>query len=218
MVKDVIIIGASGHGAEVHEYILYNERIKQNKELRIVGFLDEKKSYYDKYQFSAPFLGSITGHAILPDVFYLIAIANVKIRSMVVSDYLQRGARFLTLVHGSAYIASSAIIGEGAVIGPNVSVGPNAVIGDFCLINARCSIAHDTRIGKFNCLSPNVCLSGATIVGDRNFFGINSATLQKITIGNDNTIQAGMIIDQDIENDTTVFYRYKERVIAIPKK
>lgn len=216
--KDVIIIGASGHGAEIHEYILAHEKLTGQKEFRIVGLLDEKKEYYERYAYTAPFLGPITGHTVKNNVWYIIAIANIKIRKMVVEDFLSSGARFTSFFHPTAYISSSAKIGNGVVIGPNANIGPNAVVGDFCLINSRCSIAHDSVLGSFNCLSPNVCLSGSTTIGNGNFFGINSATLQGVTIGDFNIIQAGMIIDQDIGNESTIFYRFKEKVIAIPRK
>ncbi|MGB9747752.1 MAG: acetyltransferase [Bacteroidales bacterium] len=215
---DIIIVGSGGHGAEIHEYILFHAQYTGRKDFNIIGMLDDKKDYYDRYSYTAPFLGPITGHVIAKNASYIIAIANIRVRKMVVEDYLSKGARFITFIHPTAYISPTASIGTGVVIGPHANIGPNAKIGDYCLINSRCSIAHDSVLGSFNCLSPNVCLSGATIVGDGNFFGINSATLQGIKIGNFNTIQAGMIIDMEIGNETTVFHRFKEKVIAKPKE
>ena len=57
----------------------------------------------------------------------------------------------------------------------------------------------------------------ATEVGHGNLFGINSATIPSIKVGNNNKIAAGMVLDQNIGDDSVVFYRFKERVIAIPK-
>ena len=50
-----------------------------------------------------------------------------------------------------------------------------------------------------------------------NLFGINSATIPSIKVGNNNKIAAGMVLDQNVGDDSVVFYRFKERVIAIPK-
>jgi bifunctional N-acetylglucosamine-1-phosphate-uridyltransferase/glucosamine-1-phosphate-acetyltransferase GlmU-like protein len=72
-------------------------------------------------------------------------------------------------------------------------------------------------IGNFNSISPNVCFSGFSQVGDDNIFGINSATLPSVKVGNRNKIAAGMILDRDVGNDTVVFHRFRERVFAVPK-
>ncbi len=216
--KNIIVVGASGHAAEINDYLAYNEKITGIKEFNLLGFLDDNEAYYHKYAYPAPFLGPITNHEIQPDIFYIIAIANVKIRKMVVEDYLSRGAKFTGFIHCMAYISASAKIGEGVVIAPYANVGPNAVIGDFTLLNSRCSVAHDCVVGQFNFITPNVSLSGNTQVGDCNTFGINSATIPGICIGNRNKIEAGMIVEKNIGDDSVIFHKFKERVIAIPKQ
>jgi bifunctional N-acetylglucosamine-1-phosphate-uridyltransferase/glucosamine-1-phosphate-acetyltransferase GlmU-like protein len=55
-------------------------------------------------------------------------------------------------------------------------------------------------------------------VGDENLFGINSATIPGVKVGNRNKIAAGMVLDGDIGDDSVVFYRFKERVIAVPRQ
>ncbi len=215
--KEVIIIGSGGHGAELDDYINYNNSIRGSEELKIIGYLDDNPANYSKYLFSAPLIGGVKDHEVRKDIYYIIGIANLKYRQKFVDQYLKSGAKFLTLVHASAYISRSSEIGVGAIIGPNVNLGPNAQIGDFTFINARSSIGHDTVVGKHNFISPNVCFSGFTKVGDGNLFGINSATLPEIKIGNNNKIMAGMVLDRDIGDGTTVFHRFRERVIAIPK-
>ena len=105
----------------------------------------------------------------------------------------------------------------GSIIDPNVNIGPNVKVGSFTLVNSRCSLGHDTIVGDFNFISPNTCLSGFPEVGNDNLFGINSATLPGIKIGNRNKISAGMIIDTDVGDSSVVFYRFKERIIAIPR-
>jgi len=97
------------------------------------------------------------------------------------------------------------------------NIGPNVKIGDFTLVNSRCSLGHDTHLGKYNFICPNVCFSGFTTIGDENLFGINSATIPGIKVGNNNKIAAGMVLDKNVGNDEVVFYRFKEKVIALPK-
>ncbi|SMO50567.1 sugar O-acyltransferase, sialic acid O-acetyltransferase NeuD family [Saccharicrinis carchari] len=215
---ELIIIGAGGHAAELNEYINYAPCQSEAQQIKIKGFLDDNAKSYEAYQFTAPYLGSINEHIIAKDTCYLMAIANLKYRRPIIERFLAKGAKFISFIHKTALVSPSAVIGEGSIIGPNVNLGPNVKIGEFNLINSRCSLGHDTRVGNFNFISPNVCFSGFTTIGHENLFGINSVTIPQITIGNNNKIAAGMVIDQNVKDDSTVFYRFKEKVIAVPKK
>jgi UDP-3-O-[3-hydroxymyristoyl] glucosamine N-acyltransferase len=57
-----------------------------------------------------------------------------------------------------------------------------------------------------------VGLAGHAQIGDENFFGIRSTVLPNIVVGNRNTVQAGMMVDSHVGDDTTVFYRFKEKL------
>jgi sugar O-acyltransferase (sialic acid O-acetyltransferase NeuD family) len=216
IMKEIIVIGAGGHAAEIDEYILYNQN-SGISDYTVIGFLDDNPLSYKKYRFSAPFLGNIKTHCVRKDVFYVIAIANIEFRKPIVNLFLKEQASFCTIVHYTSYVSPSAKIGIGVVLAPYANVGPNAVIGDFTLVNARASIGHDSIIGLNNFVSPNVSFSGNTVVGDDNLFGINSATIPGIQIGSRNKVAAGMIVDKNIEDDCVVFHRFKEKVIAILK-
>lgn len=215
--KKIIIVGSGGHGAELSDYIQYNERVTNVREFEIIGYLDDNPVNYSNYKFGAPLIGGVRNHQIRPDVEYLMGIANLTYRKLFVDQYTSAGARFISLVHHTAYISDSASLGKGVVIGPMVNLGPNSVIGDYTMLNSRCSMGHDTKVGEFNFISPNVCFSGFTEIGDGNLFGINSATIPGIKVGNNNKIMAGMVLDKNVGNDEVVFYRFKEKVIAVPK-
>jgi sugar O-acyltransferase (sialic acid O-acetyltransferase NeuD family) len=214
---DVIIIGAGGHAAEIDEYILYCQKVTGNEELNIIGFLDDNPGNYARYKLSAPLIGGARDHKVIKGHGYIIGIANLQYRRLFVDRYKAEGANFVSFIHCGAYVSGSAVIGEGSIICPNANIGPNVKIGKYTLINSRCSIGHDTIVGDYNFISPNVCFSGFTEVGDENLFGINSAIIPGIKVGSRNKIAAGMILDQNIGNDMVVFYRFKERVIAVPK-
>ncbi|MBY8962430.1 acetyltransferase [Flavobacterium sp. D11R37] len=212
-----IIIGAGGHAAEIDEYLAHANMLSGTSKYSVCGFIDDNAAGYNTYAFSAPYLGTIKDHVIDNSSFYIMGIANLAFRKAITEDFLAKGAVFKTFIHPLAYVSPSARIGEGVVIAPYVNVGPNVVVGNYTLINSRASMGHDTRIGNYNFISPNVCFSGFTTIGDENLFGINSASIPKITIGSRNKIAAGMIIERDIEDDTTYFHRFKEKVLAIPK-
>jgi sugar O-acyltransferase (sialic acid O-acetyltransferase NeuD family) len=216
--KDVIIIGAGGHGAEIDEYIKYCRKMMGGTELQVAGFLDDNPDNYSRYKLSAPLIGGVKDHKIKTGFYYIIGIANLKYRRLFVDKFISDGAQFVSFVHPNAYVSESAEIGEGSIIGPNASIGPNVKVGKYTLINSRCSLGHDTIIGDYNFISPNVCFSGFTKIGDENLFGINAATIPKISVGSRNKIAAGMILDQNVGDDEVVFYRFKERIIAVSRK
>ena len=37
-------------------------------------------------------------------------------------------------------------------------------------------------------------------------------------VGSNNVIQAGIVVDRNIDNDPYYFHRFKEKVLAIPKQ
>jgi sugar O-acyltransferase (sialic acid O-acetyltransferase NeuD family) len=215
--QSVIVIGAGGHSAEIDDYFYFTRKADPNFNLDIIGYIDDNPLSYEQYKLSAPFLGNILQHQVRLDCLYMMGIANLKYRRPIIDRFLAQGAKFATFIHPLATISPSAVLGEGVVVAPNANVGPNVVIGDYTLINSRCSIGHDSVIGKYNFISPNVCFSGFTKVGDENLFGINSATIPGIVVGNRNKIMAGMTLDKNVGDDETVFYRFKEKIIAITK-
>ncbi|WP_088654228.1 acetyltransferase [Geofilum rhodophaeum] len=213
--KNLIIIGAGGHGAELDDYLHFSQSPEEGGLWKLLGYLDDSSANYERYRFSAPWLGSIAAHRVRSDCHYLIGIANLKYRRRFVELFLEQGARFATFIHPSAWVSPSASIGPGNVVGPYANLGPNVRIGAFNFLNARCSLGHDTCLGDFNFIGPNVSLSGFTRVGSDNLFGINSATLPHSEIGDRNQIAAGMVLDRKVKDDTVVFFRYKERLVAV---
>ena len=212
--KKVIIIGASGHSAEITDYIThYNNSVAPELCFDVVGYIDDNKENYDSYSFVSPYLGKIQDHEVSEEAEYIMGIANIQFRRTIVENFLQKGAKFATLIHPSAIVSPSAIVGEGCVVAHNASIGPKAIIGNFNMLNSRCTIGHDSTIGNFNFIGPQVVLSGFTKVGNNNMFGVNSATIPTIEIGDNNTIAAGMIITKTVKDNETHFYRFKEKVV-----
>ena len=129
--KKIIIIGSGGHGAELDDYIRYNEKVTGVKELEIIGYLDDNPLNYGNYKFGAPLIGGVRDHKVRTDVEYLMGIANLTYRKLFVDQYSAAGASFISLIHRTAYISDSASIGNGVVFCAKVNIGPNAKVGKF---------------------------------------------------------------------------------------
>ena len=85
--KDVIIIGAGGHGAELDDYIRYSHKVTGTKDINVIGFLDDNPLNYSHYKLSAPLLGGVKNHKNLSGVYYIIGIADLKYRRHFVENF-----------------------------------------------------------------------------------------------------------------------------------
>jgi acetyltransferase EpsM len=211
--KEIIIVGAGGHAAELRDYINHNNTARPTEIIQVLGFIDDDENNYIHYGFNEPFLGSIQNHKIKLDVYYLMGIANLAYRKPLIEKFLAAGAKFTGLIHPTAIISPSSEIGEGTVVSHNASVGAKARIGRFNMLNSRCTIGHDSQIGDYNFISPQVAISGNTKIGDNNLIGTNSCTIPGMTIGSNNKIAAGMVIYKPVGDSETVIFRHKEKLI-----
>ncbi len=204
MKREVIIVGAGGHAAELREYIDLHNQARPADRMTVVGLIDDELSNYEHYDYHEPYLGDIKTHKVTQNYEYLMAIANLKYRKPLIERFLNEGAIFTGLIHPTALIASTAEIGMGVVISHNASLGPKVKIGDFNMLNSRCTIGHDTVLGKYNFISPQVALSGNTIIGESNLIGTNAATIPGITIGNNSIVGAGAVVIKDVPDDVVI--------------
>ncbi len=211
--KQIIIIGAGGHAAELRDYINHNNAARPNDQIQVLGFIDDNEENYHHYGFEEPFLGSIAEHQVESGQLYLMGIANLDYRKKIIERFITEGGDFIGLIHPTAIISPSATLGKGVVISHNASVGAKVVLGNFNMLNSRCTIGHDSVLGDYNFISPQVAVSGNTKIGDENLIGTNACTIPGITIGNRNKIAAGMVVYKPVEDDQTVLFRHKERLV-----
>lgn len=214
--KKVKIIGAGGFAMELAEYIEDNNRHLGEKIL-IEGFFDFDDKSYSENEFNAPFLGSEKDYDFTNDDNVLIAIGDLEIRNKVI-DYLENTTvNIVSFVHHSSIVASSSNIGKGTIICPFCIVGGMAVLGDYNLINYQCAIPHNCEVDDRNVFSPNVQLTGYTKVGSNNFFGVSTGTMPSIVIGNNNKVQAGLLVTKNIANNSIVFSMQKMKTMEMYK-
>ena len=88
---EVIIIGAGGHAAEIDEYITHSQKVTQEQELQVIGFLDDDPENYARYKLSAPLLGGVKDHRVIKAQGYVIGIAAGTITHHVLLWRLSHG-------------------------------------------------------------------------------------------------------------------------------
>jgi sugar O-acyltransferase (sialic acid O-acetyltransferase NeuD family) len=216
--KPIIFIGS---GAVASEVISYLEDIQtQNPITKFVihGFLNDSEDDFklksQKYAFEGSFLGPISQHKFSNNYSYIFGFASPEGKFKISERVDLYNLDFPNIIHPSVVISKSVNLGKGNIIYPNSVIGPNAKIGNFNLVTSYSFISHDCVIGDYNFLS-TAGIAGNVLIGDRNFFGIRSTIIPSIQIGNDNLIQAGMVIDKNVTDNETIFYKFKEKITVI---
>lgn len=211
--KNIVIIGT---GAVASELTMYLADIK---DVKLKGYLEydyNLEKYYNSYHYEMPVLGDINTYFPQEDDYFLLGVSNVEFRNKAISIMQDKGGHFYTLIHPTALVANDAIIGEGCTLAPFCVIGPNTHIGNFNILTSYTAISHDCVLGNNNVFS-SVIVCGRVTIGNNNTFYIRSTVQPDLQIGNNNVIAAGMIVDTNLEDNSTVFYRFKERFIAMPK-
>jgi len=214
--KNLVIVGAGAIAAEVTSY-LSNSYISDDSEFSLKGYLeyqDRIEKYHKYYELEQPVLGELEDYIIQEDDVFIIAVLNMPFKQKAITILQNKNARFTNLIHASTNIARTVVLGHGNIIYPNCIFGPKCQIGNFNILTSYSFISHDCIIGDCNFFATSG-LSGYVHVHDNNNFGIRSTVLPNISIGSNNIIQAGMIVDKDVPNDATVFHRFKEKLMII---
>jgi sugar O-acyltransferase (sialic acid O-acetyltransferase NeuD family) len=217
--KKIIIIGAGAHAMEIIEYIENINNINETYE--IIGVLDDSVENYENnisMDYNYQYLGNTEKPVKGDDFNYVLGIANVTIRRAIIDRFVDAGAIFSNIIHPLATVSPLAKMGVGNLIYPTVIIGPKVIIGDNNLLNAGVCLGHHTLLGDNNVICPKATFSGFTKIGNDNFFGINVSTFPSIEIGSSNIVSAGMILDKNVLNNSTIYFRYKEKVFVLSKE
>jgi len=218
--KNIIILGTGGLAAQLTFYIEdNNSRVANDEKINILGYIDYEENiekYWKRYNFKNPVLCDVDSYIPKENEEVLLAISNVGFRNKMIDILVKKNAKIGSFVHSTVIISKSQEFGYGNIVMPFCEVEPNSQVGDNNILTPYSFISHDSIVGNGNFFS-KAGIAGHTEIGDNNYFGLGSVVIPHVRLGNNNTIIAGTMVSNSVEDDTTVFYRYKERVLAIPK-
>jgi sugar O-acyltransferase (sialic acid O-acetyltransferase NeuD family) len=213
--RQLVIVGTGAVAAEITSYI-EDPQYASIYDVSIKGYLDINDKNIYKYKYKYLYLGNVEDYTPEELDFFVVAIGNNSYRKEYTEKIIEKNGKFVNLIHPTSIIANTAEIGFGNIINPFSIIGANAKIGNCNLLTSYSFISHDCHIENFNFFSTaGIC--GRVYIGSENIFNIRSTVIPSIKIGNNNVVQAGMVVDKNIADGETVFYRFKEKVIAIPK-
>ena len=186
--KQLVIIGASGHGKVVADIA------KKNGYERIV-FLDDNEALTECSDYAI--VGKCCSYA-EHNCYFIVAIGNPAIREKFLNELEQNGKNVPILVHPNASIAENVKIGKGTVIVAGAVVNPGAIIGKGCIINTGASVDHDCTVADYVHVSVGAHVAGSVKIGERTWLGAGSTLINNINICADCMIGAGAGVVKDI--------------------
>jgi sugar O-acyltransferase (sialic acid O-acetyltransferase NeuD family) len=204
----MIIIGTGAVAAELTLFFPYVDGYLE--------FPENKSRFYDKYQLKAPILGTIDSYEIKESDRFVLGIADIQFRKKMIEKIKSRGGRFINLIHHSVLCDQRFVRGEGNIIYPACLITVNVEMGNFNVLTSQSVLSHDCKIGDNNFFATSI-INGHVEIGNDNYFGSRSSVLPHVEIGSGNIIQAGQIVDKNVNDNTVVLHRFKEN-ITFPKR
>ena len=203
MLKDLIIVGASGFGREMLQMVRDINELHES--YNVLGFIDDNLNALDGFECGGvKVLGRISDWKPIADEKYALAIAAPKAKEKVVANLLSKGCEFETIFHPSSCVKNFTKIGKGVIFFARVGVSVNVEIGDYVFINSDAGIGHDAKIGDFCTVFPKCNIAGGTELGRCVNVGAMAATFPGIKAGDYSTIGMNSAVIRNVEAGATV--------------
>lgn len=198
--KDIVIIGAGGFGREVAWLIedINRKEIQWN----ILGFVDDDESIQGKKVGKYSVIGT-TKYLTDKKLDAIIAISDPYIRRKTYEQFHFTKINFPTLIHPSVIKSDSINMGQGIVISAGTILTVDITIEDFVIIDRKCNIGHDTRVGKFSTILPSATVSGNVLITENVLIGSGTTIIQNLSIQKNSIIGAGAVVTKDIPEACT---------------
>lgn len=202
--QSVVIIGAGGQANETASYI---ERNGGKVSYFAVGkeFMNARQNFVDV---SNPPEDMMNAGVIS-------AIGAPLTRKRLVGCW--PGRSFINVISDSAYVDDSAAILEGTTIGPCAFIAPDVKIGRHCLVNASCSISHNSVLGDYVTVSPGANIGGNVTISDGVFVGMGAVIKNNVSIAEGVVVGAGSLVLEDIREPNSVYVGSPAKLLRVNK-
>ncbi|OZV69974.1 NeuD/PglB/VioB family sugar acetyltransferase [Winogradskyella aurantia] len=195
--KKVIIYGASGHSKMIIDII------HKTKAYEIVGFMDSYKADGKR----------IYGYDIIGDLDNLIdLIKSYDIYGVIIGigdNYTRKMAHeaiseiapelnFVPIIHPSAIIADDVEVTQGTVVMAGAIINAGAKIGNFCIINTKASLGHDSEMSDYSSLASGATVGGNVSIGTCSAICLSASIINNVAIGGHTVIGSGALVISSI--------------------
>jgi len=203
MLKELVIIGASGFGIEILELI--KEINKKNRKWNILGFIDDDENLRNSRISSYPVLGSfrwIKKRKKNTDIVF--AIGNRKIVSNMIKKIQNNNLfNYPNIIHPSV-MCKHINMGFGIIIFKGAILSTNAILKNHIFIGFNSIIGHDVYISNYSFIASGVVLNGGVKISEGAYFGANSTCYPMLKIGKYSKVALGSAVMSDVKENKTV--------------
>jgi acetyltransferase EpsM len=207
-VRQVIVIGAGGHGKEVVSYI---------SALQVSDGAVIARGFIDDHRPKGPFAGvNVLGgmddlQAFLrehadTDFHYITAVGDNRTRAKLVRRVESLGVPNLTpwtLRHPDALIGPRVEVGAGTCLAPGSMLTTDVQLGEHCIVNVKASVSHDSTVGRYANINPGAVVCGNVRLGEGAYIGAAATIIDKVSIGEWSVIGAGAVVIEDLPPHVT---------------
>jgi len=198
----LVIVGARAMGRETYAYAC-------ECGMKVKGFLDSNANALDEFDGYPPILDSVERYHPCDEDVFVIALGEPEYKVKYAQVIAEKGGKFVSVVHPTAYVGKNVKIGAGCIICPSATITNDAQIGDHVIINVGASINHDNCIGDGCTICPGARLAGRVKIGKKVFVSIGSLIIPDVHLGDDVFVAAGAVVTKSFD---------KGRVMGVPAR
>lgn len=201
--KNLLIIGARGFGRDIYYLALQCNSYK--KEYEIKGFLDDKTDALDGFSSYGPIVDSVENYIVTDDDVFICALGDIQQKKKYIKMILDKGGKFISLIHPSAIIDTNAKIGVGCIVLQNAALGSGSAIGDFTLVQISTIIGHDVKIGNYCRVDCHAVCTGRSVIEDEVTIHTSAVINQRVLVEKGATVGAGSFVVRKVKENSTVY-------------
>ena len=175
----------------------------------VKGFLDSQADALDGFDGYPPVLGSVEGYVPCEEDVFVVALGEPEYKVKYAQIIADKGGRFASVIHPTAYIGKNVKIGHGCIICPNTTITNETEIGEHVILNIGASINHDNRIGDGTTICPGARLAGRVRIGRNVFIGTGASIIPDVQLGDNVYVAAGSLVVNSFE---------KGRLMGVPAR
>lgn len=199
--KQLIIIAAGGMGRTLFD--MSRESLGYGDEYVIKGFIDDNLHVLDDFVNYPSILDKISTYVPQENDVFVCSIGG-SARRKCMEELINRGARFINLIHRTARIGTNVQLGIGNIVGAYTSIGADACIGNYNLIQSYTVIGHDVRMGDWNRIDTHVTCVGGTIIGNETDIYTSSVLNHGVVVEDRAHVGACSFVIRRVKAGTTV--------------
>jgi sugar O-acyltransferase (sialic acid O-acetyltransferase NeuD family) len=215
MKKNLVIISAGKFGRETFAWAA--QAIAHGSPWQIKGFLDNRANALEGFDYAARIIGTVEDYRIEEDDVFIGAIGEPADKVKYYTPILQRGGKFINLIHPLANIGKNAQLGSGIVMFPFSSITTDAKIGSFVSIGAFSNVAHDTVIGDWCQINTHCGVNGNVTLGEGVFLGSHACLVPGVKVGAWTFVGAGSVVIRNLPPRVKVFGNPARPVVSLQK-